>query len=418
MRKLDNSLGIFEQIISSGGNFIFAILLSKLLSPDDFGSYSVIWMIIISLSSIINAWFSSPLLSIGPSLIKNEENKFINDLTRQILILQFVLAFFLLLVLGVFNKMLELEDLILVSTCIPFFLYDFLRRVAIIKGKLKTLVTVGGCLQVFLIAGCMYTSNGDFLIVSKIIALSYIAASFYLLMIFRPVIRLRCDSSELSSGNLRSIESRRFDFSKWLSYSSVLQFISGNAVTIFSAGLLPIAEVGLLRLAQTFVSLFNPVLIYMDNHARPYFARILRDSGGAVFNFSFKKMALKFVSFGFVVFSSVGVLGVFMIDEFYPNLYDTNIYGYFVLFLLLAFLGTISFIFRMRFLVLEKNKIIFRSYLVASISSISLFYPMVLNFGGYGVVGTLIITQTIILVILSGVFQRIMGSLSLQKVKL
>jgi hypothetical protein len=183
--------------------------------------------------------------------------------------------------------------------------------------------------------------------------------------------------------------------------------MSGNAVSIASAAILPLAEIGLLRLAQTFVSLFNPVLIYLDNYARIYLSRVLDSSGKDGLDLAFKSFKLKFLFISCFAGLILGVTGVISIDLFYPELSDSNIREYFALYLLLILLTATTFIIRLRLLVLEETNYIFRTYCVGMVVSFVLFFPMVSFYEGFGVIGTLFTAHTCVLITL--VWPRFVG---------
>ena len=398
MKDINRYFGIFDQLITSGGNFFLAIILSKLLLLDDFGMYSVIWIGIISFGTLFSSWFASPLLSIGPTLSESEFNQFVSDLTKQILAALGCLTLILIAVFILLDDIFEIEVFILCSSLVPYLLYDFLRRLAMVKERLRSLLVISLCLYGLLFSACLLYFDGNFLSVTKIISMSYGVCAILLLVTLR---------TNFIIGKLDRLNSRRVEFAKWMSYSSLVQFMSGNAVSIASAALLPLAEIGLLRLAQTFVSLFNPVLIYLDNYARIYLSRVLDSSGKDGLDLAFKSFKLKFLFISCFAGLILGVTGVISIDLFYPELSDSNIREYFALYLLLILLTATTFIIRLRLLVLEETNYIFRTYCVGMVVSFVLFFPMVSFYEGFGVIGTLFTAHTCVLITL--VWPRFVG---------
>jgi O-antigen/teichoic acid export membrane protein len=389
--KVNYFLGIFEQIIVSGGNFCFVILLSKLLLPDDFGTYSLIWIIFISIGSLFSAWFSSPLISIQPTLSSLESTQFLNDLTKQILMLLSFLIVILFIFFLIFDDIFKIEIFILSAALTPYLLYEFLRRLAMIKNRLRYLLPISFSLYCSLFFGSIFIFDGNFLSITLIIIISYGVCALLLLVLLR---------QNFLSGNLGNLNQRRIEFSKWMSYSSLLQFISSNAVSILSATLLPLSEIGVLRLAQTFVGLFNPILTYLDNHVRIYFSRILSTKGKAGLEIAFQSFKIKFLLTSLLGITILGCFGIFLIDLFYPEFSDTYLQEYFALYLILLMVTMTSFIYRLRLIVLENTNLIFRTYLLGSIMTMMLFYPLVINFGGFGVILTLLSTHLVIVLAL------------------
>jgi len=393
--KFNNIFGVLEQIIVSGGNFIFAILLSKMLTPSDFGIYSLVWVAIISVASFFNSWFSSPMLSISPSLSQSNSDHFISILTKKIMLTQLVILFLSLLIFKFGGQFFRPEIFFLVMSCVPFFLYDFLRRVAIVKREIKHLVVVNVFLYFSLIISFLYLYDGEVQTIGIIIFLSYLFSSIALLIVYQPLSKVYSDTIKLENSEFTSIWPRHLSFAKWASYSSVLQFITGNAVFLFSSALLSLSDVGLLRLAQTFVSIFNPILVFLDNHSRVYFATILKVSGLNKLNNYFKAFVFKSMLSCMAICLIMGVLGQHLIDYFYPEYLETQLKNYSLLYIILTFFTVTTSILRLRLLILEHVKLIFRAYVFSSVISIAVFYPMILMFGAHGVILVLITTQIV-----------------------
>jgi len=267
--------------------------------------------------------------------------------------------------------------------------------VAVVRKEMKHLVVIDVLLYSFLILGCLYLSNGEFLSISIIICLSYFLASLALLIVFKPTWRASSDSVDLIKHDYSAVWPRHIRFAKWASFTSLLQFTSGNAVVLFSSTLLSLADVGLLRLAQTFVSIFNPALVFLDNHGRVYFANILKVKGAPALNTRFKAFMFKAMLICFGVCSIMAIFGQYLIAYFYPEYLKTQLQYYYLLYTALTFFTVNTYILRLRLLVLEQGRLIFQAYVMSSIFSVAAFYPATLMFGAQGVILVLIITQIV-----------------------
>lgn len=413
IKNFDKSLGILDQIILSAGNFILTIVLSKILIPNEFGSFSLIWISAISLAAFFSAWFASPMLSIAPTLNDFLSKKFVSKLLVQLIKLLCISALILVFIAIIFAKPDNAGYFILVGFIIPFLLYDFMRRLLIYIGSIKWLTLINAAVYFGLIFCVLNFTDGNFEKVAKIIFLFYFFGGFCFLCVFLFSVHAVKAVNKPYLTEMESIALRRYKFSKWASTSSLLQFITGNATSIFATMFLPIAEIGLLRLAQTFVSLFNPALIYLDNYARIRFSRILANSGFNSFSYKFKKFAGVFAMACFLVLSFFGLIANELIAKFYPEFVETNLGNFFKAYLILTFFTIASFLLRLRLLVCERTRDIFKSYLFSSIPLTLIFIPVVIYLKGMGVILVTIIAQLIMIFIL----QKSFNKLSKSKVK-
>ena len=193
-----------------------------------------------------------------------------------------------------------------------------------------------------------------------------------------------------------------------MSYTSLLQFVSGNAVSIFSALILPVAEIGLLRLGQSFVSFINPIIIYLDNNARIYFSSILSKNGKKALNKAFKNFKSIFLLASYLFSLLLGYVGIYFIDLYYPELSDSNLKAYFIFYIFLMIITINTFVYRLKFLVLEETNYIYKTYLFGAAVAAILFYPLTYMLNGFGVITTLILTQLSMLFLLININRRLM----------
>ena len=65
-------LGILDQMVVSGGNFTIGLLLARWLGLDDFGAFTLLWMVVLFALSLNMALITKPLLTLVPKK-KNQE---------------------------------------------------------------------------------------------------------------------------------------------------------------------------------------------------------------------------------------------------------------------------------------------------------------------------------------------------------
>lgn len=395
-----------EQVIVSGGNFGLAILLSKALPAADFGVYGVVWVVIISISSLVHANFSSPMLSIAPSLSTADSQLFVIGLVKRMLWLMFFITVIWLLCYAIFFDETRLEVLFLGLACAPFLLFEFLRRVSAVRNEMGFLISIDLMLFGFIFAFLICFENVNFNIVSGVIAASYFMVSTLLLIRFLMNCGLNFSATLIVDDQSQLYMMRHKTFSLWASYTSVLQFVSGNGITLFSATILAMSDVGLLRLAQTFVSVFNPLLVFSDNHGRVYFSKKLATFGRSELDARFRNVGAKCLLVGFSIFVLMALVGDNVISFYYPEYADTNLYYFFLLYLVLTFLTFNTSLMRLWFLVLEDARSVFVTYVLAALVSVTVIFPLIYLYGAAGLVFSLIAAQIVMLMIFFAIGRR------------
>lgn len=383
-------LSLLEQAVMSIGNFSISILLSKNLSMSNYGIYAIVWMSMMPIVAFFNAWYSSPSLSIYPSLNKQEAEFYLSERTKHLLKINVILFLCWVIFSFLAKSVIGLEAILLGAVVVPQVLLDFTRRVAILRKSLGALLIVECALFISLFASICIL-NGNFLFICLAISVNYILYGIVLVCLYyqRPISK----NSHICELNSSHVRSRNNTFGKWASLATIPQFVSGNAVILVASSILSVGEVGLIRLAQTFVSLFNPALAYLDNYGRVYFATKLRDFGPQVLDESFKKFLAGGCLLSAFLCVLLGLAGVPVIRNFYPELLETKIELYFIVFLGITLMIIINNMLRLKINVLEQPRKIFNSYLISSSFCIAASYPALTFFSSYGVFFVLIGAQ-------------------------
>ena len=64
-----------DQIIVSGANFLTALLLARHLGPEEFGRFTLAWLVVLFVTSLQAGLIVSPMMSVGPKLDAAEDRK-------------------------------------------------------------------------------------------------------------------------------------------------------------------------------------------------------------------------------------------------------------------------------------------------------------------------------------------------------
>ncbi|MEQ9007463.1 MAG: hypothetical protein RLP12_06235 [Ekhidna sp.] len=272
---------IVDQVIVSLGNFVFVISLSKALSPSHFGLYSLVWMLVVAAGAFVNAWYSSPLTTISPTLGNLDADKFLATLVTEFFALMLILYFLTLLTSWILIEnysALYIDVLLLVAAGISFYIYDFFRKIAILKRKSYSLLIIDTVTFLSLITVCWGLRNAQFVRINAAIFGIFSISAVAMIFTLHHHLSIR-NKFWLKRLLHKGVYSRRAEYSKWISFSSIFQIISGAGVVMLSSTLLPLNQIGFLRIAQSLTSIFNPVYVYLDNHIKMEFSAILKTFG-------------------------------------------------------------------------------------------------------------------------------------------
>ena len=99
----DYPLALCDQILVSGSNFFFGIVILRFLGAETFGLFSFLWLLVLLFNSLQLALIINPLLSISPKY--TGENKLIY--LSSSIILQLILSFIFVIFIYIFLKFLN-----------------------------------------------------------------------------------------------------------------------------------------------------------------------------------------------------------------------------------------------------------------------------------------------------------------------
>lgn len=396
--KSATALVYADQLVVSGFSFISSVVLARFLGVQGFGIYSIAWLGVLIASSINQPLIIAPMLTLSGKKNGEEKNRYLQALIfKQLLFAASlaILAFFTVLVMSFILPDWKVGSIILAFplAVFTFLLQDFFRRYFFVINKPKKaimidLIAYGGVLiSAFLIH---FIRDMDAQFVLLLTALFFLYASLAALISLK---ELRFNIDEI-----KAVVLEHWSFSKWLTATAVLQWFSGNLFIIAAGAILGPMAVGATRMAQNIVGITHVLFLAMENII-PTRASNAQRKGG---NHQLFKYLMKFtLQMGAITFTLLGLITIFshqIIDFFYGESYleYQNILIGFCLLYVVVFLG---YPFRYAIRTLENTRLIFISFIVSSIFSVAVAYPVIKTFGLPGVVGGLMATQTITLLI-------------------
>jgi len=396
---IKKTASLFDQAVVSGGNFILTIFLARSLTVEDFGFFSIIWLIVISIASLIQAVFIAPMLSLTPKFSEQDSYKFCSLLLFELIITLIFLCVFILSLLMISNH-LNSNDVATVLFGLLFlspsyYVYEFLRRYLMLRGgDLFLLIIDVFCYSLMLLTIFLFESielNNVFWIMSSsftfFAVLLYCKSKFELFHVVRNI-KL-----------YRSMVIKQYDFSKWLAMSSILQFFNGNAYILITGYFLGGVQVAYLKMAQNIVGVISPTYIFLDNHAQLYLAKVRFEKGVKFCNKEYVKIVIVCMSALALLLSLIYIFRVKIVSLMYGE-QPVIIYSYLALMLVLSVFTGANFLQRLILKVRENTKIIYKSYLYSSLLSLITIYPLIILYGGLAAVQSMIFAQSVMLLML------------------
>ena len=308
------NLLFFNQLIISGTNFSVAVILSRILGPELFGNFSLLWLVPLFLISIQQSMITSPLYALGVKVQNDKLNAYISSFFWITICL---LIFFILTSLifssiikkfSYFEFLDQFHFLIILCSCL-YILQDFFKRILVFQKKyfmsLKLDVLAYGS-YLFLTIICTYYDSISILNILQIFSISFLFSSVYGFFSMKVVFS--------NFAYFKKIFMININYSKWLVLSNVVQWGGGNFFLILTTTILGSSFLGGLRIIQNFFGLFNVIFAALDNIFPIQFARLYNQK-------EFKKLNVYILKI-----LSIGVLVTILVILVYPLMKEIIIF--------------------------------------------------------------------------------------------
>ena len=386
-------LTLLDQMGVSGSNFLTGILITRFAGLEAYGNFALGWMGLLFVSGLQHAFILNPMMSLGPKQhAKKQKNYY--QVTQQIQLIFLVLAAALISLFVWFSDQwfsgwqVGFLFPVLPVAILAFCLQEYYRRYFFIQQQalyalIIDIIAYGG-----LIAGIFGLHLFETLTVGKVFGV--VGSSFFLSATLG---LLLAKISFRSSGPLISTIARKhWRFSSWLVGTALLQFFSSNYFLLAAAALLGPVALGALRMAQNLMGITHILFQAMENTVPVQAAKALTHDGYPGMLAYLKAVSLKAGTIVGIILLGVALFATPLIKLVYGADYES--YGYllqgYCLFYLFLFPG-----YPLRYLLrtIEFTRPVFSSYVISTIFSLLLAYPMVEYWGLMGVVWGLIATQ-------------------------
>jgi O-antigen/teichoic acid export membrane protein len=385
------------QCIVSGGNFLATVLLAREFDLNIFGLFSSIWLIILFSSSLVMAISIFPMMTNYFKFDRDERNDYMSG-TFGILILIFS---FLLLFAAFLNSYLNSIRFYSVSIyvwpvalcIISINLQEFVRRSLITMGHELLAFTSDAFTHILRLIIILFFSYIESLTLYNSLLTYTFTALIGSSIIFKSI---KIDRRKIVS-NISYAWAQNFRSVKWLLPSGLMQWSSVNLFISSAAFLISPAAVGIIRICQSLLAVFNIIIQSFESIFSPKFTKINQNLGELALARYLAKVAL----FGSIPFILLSILFIFYGLEIIQFIYGDN-YGEVAYESLIIYSIAYIFIFltvpiRAALRSLEITKHWFNAYLASSIFSILSVYYLEVNFGIYGAVWGILLANIILI---------------------
>lgn len=389
----ENHLLLLDQGVISGVNFLNAILLAKFLGVGGFGVLAMCLISVQFLSSVQQSLIIKPLLSLFPEKQKQDvhfKDK-MNGLQLWFTLLSAGLFYATIAMMSIFFSEFSGNHLLpwLTAYAMVFTFYEYLRRLFILVGRKLSLLILDGTIYVAILVSTMMLQYADvlsvvtWLIINTIILLLGVLVSLKLL-----------DQRWKMREGLTELLSMVWEYAKYLFFTSLLQWFSGNLFILFAGMILGPVALGVVRIAQSVMGVFNVFFLALENIVPLKAAQIKTGNARSLIPY-FKKTTFKF---GVPVLAMVFII-ILLDKQIIGFVFGKHLISYsyvivcFSLIYLLVYLNTMQ-----QFLIrtLHSNHIIFKGYLAASFFGIICARFMVAEFQLNGVILGILFSQLLV----------------------
>ena len=384
MLKKQKSLNysIIDQAIVSGSNFLCALIIVKLIGLKNFGIFSTCWIILLFISTIFVSSIVSPMMAI---VTKQEDIKryFGSLLIFQLVFssIGFVFAFLIgLIYFKISEFYFPTKIVFFFSLCVFFHHFqEFFRKYFFATKNFNDAIIIDCITYLTRLSLFFFLLSTNTLIELDEIFLLYLSTSFLGSIYGMIKYKFKIDFSFLKIDFKSHLE-----ISMWLVPSGLLKWTSINLFLIAASVMLGPIALGVIKLSQNIVSIYNLFLLGLENFIPLEAGKVYTNKGISQLIKYLKQIAFN----GFIFTTLLGLILSVFSKQIIKLIYGESFVNYnhilywFSSFLLFLFLNLLINIF---LITVNKTRIIFKNYIITSIFSLTSFYPLIYYLGINGV---------------------------------
>jgi len=403
----ETNWALVDQGVVSGVNFLTMVLLARLLGVEQFGKFSIAWLVLLFFKSIQAALVVAPMMTIGPKQRDDEQALYYGAVILQQV--GIALLTFLLIVLGIWiAELLPLDlgltglGLALGAAAATDQVQDFVRRYLYTHQRafaafLNDVICFG--IRIALLIGLyMYAkSSASGALALWLIAIASALAAGVGVWLIGPV--------RFDRRSFVSVCGHHWAFSKWIFGSAIFRWMSGHLIVLMSGGILGAYAVGAIRSTTNVLAPVQVFLLALANIAPVKAARLFHEHGAQPLLRYLGKLSIAgfAMTAAMVIFGSLfasQIVGLLYGDEYRPFAY--LIHWWAVIYLV----GFLEFPLETGLKAIEHTRPLFYTVVIEAIFAAATSYLLAFHFGLPGVMFGLLVVKIIPVSVLATSFLR------------
>lgn len=288
---LKGGLGILDQAVFSGANFLISVFLARWLNNEDFGEFAIGFAVLTFFMQVYTSFTLEPMSVLGPSAYRDRIASYLLGQVRLLFWMSVPTSILLVLIvwLGQSIKPNSVAGWVLIFSAMnmPFVLFPLLmRRVFYVLLKpgialLGSVIYLLGLLLSYYLASQSGVLNGVTSIL--IISLAGLLSGISLLLI------LRMENTASDRIDLSEILIETWSFGKWLIVSGVLIGLATQSQIYLTGILSRVEDAGAVRILQTFI---QPMMLTATAFSAMATPAITADFASGAYEFMRRKIFL------------------------------------------------------------------------------------------------------------------------------
>lgn len=380
--KNSKALVLADQVIFSGTGFLMTVLIARYLSISDFGEYSATVLMIYLAVSAISAW------SIQVFQVTSDRTR---EYISFLFWTQFILSFFIVLVLKVCFSVLSLQQHSAeLFFGLGFIMYDFSRKIFLSLNKTQEVLILDVFTSFLMLSAFLIFIFQESKMVDNMLfyfTCAYLFSLLYAIQVIRPY--------KFNVNHFLEYISIHLKHGKWLFLTAISQWWAGNLFVVASGIYLGSAALGALRLGQSLFGVLNVFLQTFENYVLPQSAIRMQqgqDQGIAYIRKTNQKLAFVFIPVLVIIFLFASPILTLAGGSNFTD-YGFVLKGLCLLYVFIFLSQPIRFFFRS----IQMNNHFFYAYLISLIFAFSTSHWLISTYGLRGVIAGLTASQLILM---------------------
>jgi O-antigen/teichoic acid export membrane protein len=380
------NLAFVDQVMVSGANFLGGILLARMFGIYEFGRFTLAWMLVEFVGSLQFAAVIQPMLNIGPKQGETSSERYYRAVAVQQGLICALLGIVVWAVLALAARLFPVLDVgglaaPLAVAVVSYQLHNFFRRyffardrpfAALCTDALRYAVQISATMMLLLAGPAARAEAGVW-----IVAVASMASAVQGVLFFG---RFEWDGRALRDASVRN-----WTFSKWLLPSALMFWMTSQAFLVMAGIVLGAAITGSLKAAVSITGILNILLLALDNFAPVQASRALYVGGHAELKRYIVRLAWLTGTLTLATVAALSIDPDDVVHLLYGDRYDGVAHIVRWLCAPAAVYG-ISTVLVIWAAALEWTRVIFFSYVAATLFTAVVVYPLTFYGGVAGVV--------------------------------